>query len=410
MKKRDITHALLLLFALFVTNACDNKIPLSSRSMNGARVLGPVAKGSHPVPADPAAAVTLERLVGGLSRPSYLTHAGDDRLFVVEQWGKIRIIENGQLLEEPFLDLTEIISTDGSERGVLGLAFHPRYPRDPRFFVIYTNPDGNTELASYRVDPSDPNHADPDSASLLFLAEQPFGNHNGGQLLFGPDDYLYVGMGDGGGVSDFYENAQDPGTLLGAILRLDVDDAPGDRPYGIPPHNPFVDQEGSRGEVWAIGLRNPWSFSFDTLTGDLFITDVGQEGPEEVNFWADGDPAGMNYGWPIREGYRCYEADGCRLKGLAMPVTTYEHISGHCAIVGGALYRGERFPAWHGNYFFSDFCSGSIWSLTYTDAGRWQRTTVHEAQAPISGIGTGADGEMYALFYREGAIYRLVQP
>lgn len=409
MKRLPITLTSLLLLT-FLLSACDAN-PLAGRApLRSASVLGPVAKGSHPVPADPATAVDLERLVVGLRRPTYLTHAGDDRLFVVEQWGQIRIIENGRLLEEPFLDVSDRISTDGSERGLLGLAFHPRYPRDPRFFAIYTNPDGDTELASYRVDPDDANRADPDSASLLFLAEQPFGNHNGGQLLFGPDRYLYVGMGDGGGVSDFYGNAQDPGTLLGAILRIDVDGTAGARPYAIPPDNPYAGDPDGRGEVWAMGLRNPWSFSFDPLTDDLLITDVGQEGPEEVNFWAAGDPFGVNYGWPIREGHRCYEADGCRLKGLQMPVTTYEHIGGHCAVVGGAVYRGDRFPDWHGNYFFSDFCSGAIWSLTYTDAGHWQRTTVHQAQAPISGIGAGPDGELYALFYREGAVYRLHQP
>jgi len=408
--ERHVILTYLLLLASLFLSACDTTLFSERRPLHGVPVLGPVARGSRPVPADPATGATLERLVVGLRRPAYLTHAGDERLFVVEQWGQIRIIENGQLLEEPFLDVSDRISTDGSERGLLGLAFHPRHPRDPRFFVIYTNPDGNTELASYRVDPRDPNRADPDSASLLFLAEQPFGNHNGGQLLFGPDGYLYVGMGDGGGVSDFYGNAQDPGTLLGAILRIDVDDTAGNRPYAIPPDNPFVGQEGARGELWAIGLRNPWSFSFDPLTGDLYITDVGQEGPEEVNFWEANDSAGINYGWPIREGSRCYEADGCRLKGLRMPVTTYEHIGGHCAIVGGALYRGPRFPDWHGNYFFSDFCSGTVWSLAFTDAGLWQRTTVHQAQAPVSGIGAGADGELYALFYREGAVYRILQP
>jgi glucose/arabinose dehydrogenase len=337
----------------------------------------------------------------------YLTHAGDGRLFVAEQGGRVRIIQNGEPLPEPFLDISATISTDGSERGLLGLAFHPQYANNGYFYVVYTNKDGDTEIARYTVSATDPDRADPSSAQLLFRIDQPYGNHNGGQLAFGPDGYFYIGLGDGGAVGDPYDNAQDPGTLLGSILRVDINS---ETPYTIPPDNPFVGQQGARGEVWMIGLRNPWAFSFDAQTGDLYITDVAQDGPEEINFHPAKSPAGVNFGWPYREGSHCYEAEECRSQGLRMPIYEYLHGEDGCAVIGGHVYRGKQFPQLTGNYFFSDFCSGRIWTLRYDEVTReWVRTAVAETGTQVSTIGVDAAGELYIVDYRQGGIWQ-IQP
>ncbi len=359
-------------------------------------------------PAHPITAVTLHPiLLSGLRKPVYLTHAGDGRLFVAEQGGRVRIIQNGEPLPEPFLDISATISTDGSERGLLGLAFHPQYANNGYFYVVYTNKDGDTEIARYTVSATDPDRADPSSAQLLFRIDQPYGNHNGGQLAFGPDGYFYIGLGDGGAVGDPYDNAQDPGTLLGSILRVDINS---ETPYTIPPDNPFVGQQGARGEVWMIGLRNPWAFSFDAQTGDLYITDVAQDGPEEINFHPAKSPAGVNFGWPYREGSHCYEAEECRSQGLRMPIYEYLHGEDGCAVIGGHVYRGKQFPQLTGNYFFSDFCSGRIWTLRYDEVTReWVRTAVAETGTQVSTIGVDAAGELYIVDYRQGGIWQ-IQP
>lgn len=362
-------------------------------------------------PAEPVSAVALAPVADGLRKPVYLTHAGDERLFVVEQDGRVRIIHNGRLLPDPFLDISEMVSTDGSERGLLGLAFHPNYAQNGYFYIVYTNKEGDTEISRYTVSANDPDSADPDSAGLLFLIDQPYGNHNGGQLLFGADGYLYIGLGDGGAVSDPYDNAQNPGTLLGSILRVDVDSA---EPYAIPDDNPFAAQAlaqpapDARGEVWLIGLRNPWAFSFDRQTGDLYITDVAQDGLEEINFQPAGAPAGVNFGWPFREGTVCYKAETCRSSGLQPPIFEYAHGADGCAVIGGAVYRGRQFPELAGNYFFSDFCSGIIWTLRYDgSAGRWVRTAVYETDTQIANIGEDVNGEMYVVGYRTGEIWAI---
>src|SRR5690606_24052766 len=263
--------------------------------------------------------------------------------------------------------------------------FHPNYAQNGYFYIVYTNPEGDTEIVRYTVDPADPNRADPDSAMLLFLIDQPYGNHNGGQLAFGPDGYFYVGLGDGGAVGDPFDNAQDPGTLLGALLRVDVDSA---EPYAIPPDNPFTGRDDARGEVWMIGLRNPWAFTFDAETGDLYISDVSQDGLEEIDFHPAGSPAGVNFGWPILEGSACYEAESCPRRGFRPPIFKCPHGEDGCAVIGGRVYRGRQFPEMAGTYFFSDFCSGIIWTLRYDgEQGEWVRTAVYETKTSISSIG-----------------------
>jgi len=402
-----MNNKLILFFVILLLTACHQldsadgfsfSARLSGEKESNIPLIGPVA--------EPVKEVQIVPVASGLRKPVYLAHAGDDRLFVAEQDGRVRIIENGELLPEPFLDMRERLATDGSERGLLGLEFHPDYAQNGYFYVVYTNLDGDTEVTRFNRSETDPNLADAESGHLILFVEQPYGNHNGGQLLFGPDGYLYIGLGDGGAVGDPFDNAQDKGTFLGSILRLDVN--AGD-PYAIPPDNPFVNERNALGEVWAYGLRNPFAFTFDRETGDLYITDVGQEGPEEINFQPAGQ-SGINYGWPFREGYDCYEADSCLSQGLRMPVFEYTHGADGCAVIGGQVYRGKAFPGLSGNYFFSDFCSGILWTLRY-DAGleKWTRTAVLNAGTQISAIAEDAVGELYAVAYRDGIIYQ-IQP
>lgn len=350
---------------------------------------------------EPVEEVELLRVAGGLRRPVALTHAGDERLFIAEQRGLVRVIRAGETLPEPFLDVADRISIDGSERGLLGIAFHPNYSDNGYFYVVYTNLDGDSELTRFTVSADDPDRADPSSASLILRVPQPFGNHNGGQLLFGPDGYLYAGFGDGGAVGDPEDNAQNPATVLGAIIRLNVDSG---APYKIPADNPFRDESGAPYATWQIGLRNPWAFSFDPASGDLFIADVGQEGPEEINFLPAG-VAGANFGWPVREGDRCFESAVCPSRGLEPPVVTYEHDEG-CAVIGGYVYRGGRFPSLDGNYFFSDFCQGTLWALRH-NGDIWVRRVVANLGAPVSALGVGVDGELYIVNYDAGEVWQI---
>ncbi|HEU5322281.1 MAG TPA: PQQ-dependent sugar dehydrogenase, partial [Methylomirabilota bacterium] len=294
-----------------------------------------------PPPPPPGAGVALARVPGAFSGPLYVTAPPADtaRLFVVEKTGAIRIVRRDTLLARPFLDLTDSVS-GGGEQGLLGLAFHPDYGVNRRFFVHYTDRAGDTRLVRYQVS-SDPDSADYGSGVHLLFVDQPFANHNGGWIGFGPDGYLYMGLGDGGSGGDPQGNGQNLGTLLGKILRLDVD---GGTPYGIPPDNPFVDSAGARGEVWAYGLRNPWRASFDRLTGDLFIGDVGQGGWEEISVQPAASAGGENYGWNVMEGTHCYAAPTCDATGLVAPVTEYATRDG-CAVTGGYVYRGTAVPA-----------------------------------------------------------------
>ncbi|HFQ92868.1 MAG TPA: glucose dehydrogenase [Anaerolineae bacterium] len=357
-----------------------------------------------PDPGRPAASIQLEPAAEGFAKPVYLTHAGDERLFVVEQEGTIRIVADGNVLAAPFLDIRDRVGADASERGLLSVAFHPQYGDNGRFFVNYTNKDGNTVVSRFRVNADDSNTADPASEEILFTIGQPYPNHNGGQLQFGPDGYLYVGMGDGGLADDPEENGQNKGTLLGALLRIDVNVA--DAPfYGVPADNPFVNDEDGRNEIWAIGLRNPWRFSFDRLTGNMFIADVGQNEWEEIHVQPADSPGGENYGWDIMEGFHCFKADSCDQTGLELPVFEYDHSFG-CSITGGYVYRGAAYPELSGNYFFGDFCSGNIWRL-FPEGADWSDAIVRQSGLNISSFGEDVNGELYVLDYGSGTVYRI---
>jgi glucose/arabinose dehydrogenase len=346
--------------------------------------------------------LALEPIVtDGLVRPTYLTHAGDDRLFVVEQPGRIRIVENGQLLERPFLDITEKVAADGNEQGLLSVAFHPAYKTNGQFFVNYTRqPDGATAIERYTVSQDDANRADDRSGKVILTIAQPEANHNGGQLQFGPDGYLYIGMGDGGGAGDRHGaigNGQDLNALLGKILRIAVTNQD---TYAIPGDNPF----GT--EVWSYGWRNPWRFSFDRVNGDLYIADVGQNAYEEVHFQPASSAGGENYGWRIMEGLHCFNPrQGCDQTGLVLPIAEYSHDEGGCSITGGYVYRGAQYPALDGFYVFGDYCTGYIWSLQRA-GDQWQMDKRLESGVRISSFGEDLNGELYVIDHG-GAVYQL---
>jgi glucose/arabinose dehydrogenase len=356
--------------------------------------------GNGPPPSG-TVAIALETVASGLDAPVHLTSPpGDERLFVVEQEGRIRIIEEDTLVQVPFLDIAARVDA-GGERGLLGLAFHPDYAINGRLFVNFTS-GGATRIEELNVTP-DPYRASPDPVRTLLVIDQPAGNHNGGLLAFGPDGYLWIGMGDGGGAGDRYANGQDPTTLLGAMLRVDVDS--GD-PYAIPEGNPFADGVGGAPEVWAYGLRNPWRWAFDTGTGLLWIADVGQGRWEEINA-RPVDEAGINYGWNIMEGAHCYEASDCATTGLTLPVHEYSHSDG-CSITGGFVYRGEAIPPLVGRYLYADYCEGWIRSLRLEGG-----VAVDIVDHGVGSIGTilsfGMDdaNELYVLT-GAGTVYRIV--
>ena len=356
----------------------------------------------------PNVQITINQIVAaGLSSPVQATHAGDGsgRLFIAEQTGKIRILKNGQILATPLLDLTSLVICCG-ERGLLGLAFHPNYQTNGFFYVNYTRAgDGATVIARYSVS-GDPDIANPSSASVLLVIAQPFSNHNGGQLAFGPlDGYLYIGMGDGGSGGDPQNNAQNVNSLLGKMLRLDVDHG---TPYSNPPGNPYVGKAGAD-EIWAIGLRNPWRFSFDRQTGDLYIGDVGQDLWEEVDFQAANTPGGLNFGWHCREGNHDYNFAGtCASLSLVPPIAEYPHATGH-AVIGGFVYRGQDFPALQSRYFYADYVDGQIWSLykTSTNPLTWSAPELElDSGLNFSAFGEDERGELYIVDY-SGTVRRL---
>lgn len=357
-------------------------------------------------PAQAQGPIQLEPVVGGLSMSVYVTHAGDGsgRLFIVEQRGRILIYQDGALLPRPFLDIQSLVSCCG-ERGLLSVAFHPRYEENGFFYVNYTDTLGNTVVARYTVS-DDPDVARTTGAVRLLYIDQPYPNHNGGLLKFGPDGYLYVATGDGGSGGDPQNNGQNPRALLGKILRLDVD---GQAPYEIPPTNPFVSQPDRRAEIWAWGLRNPWRFSFDRETGDLYIGDVGQGQWEEINFQPADSPGGENYGWRIMEGFHCHiPPTNCNQTGLTLPIHEYSHMGGFCggSVTGGYVYRGGQMPELVGTYIFGDYCFGTIWGLKQTGPGVWEHTELLQTNLPISSFGEDEAGEIYVVDLR-GAIYRI---
>lgn len=365
-----------------------------------------------PVPPTPtpfptvANGVTFETILpgGDLFRPVYLTHAGDDRLFIVTQTGTIRIMQDGQLLGQPFLDIEDQVNSNANEQGLLSVAFHPNYAENGRFFINYTREDGSTVVSRWQVS-ADPNVADAGSEQVMLVIGQPYGNHNGGQIKFGPDGMLYIGMGDGGSADDPQGNGQNPGTLLGAMLRIDVNYEASPY-YAVPASNPFVNDDAVRNEIWAIGLRNPWRFSFDRATGDLFIADVGQNTYEEVSFQPAGSSGGENYGWNVMEGMHCFRAN-CDQTGLVLPIFEYNHSQG-CSITGGYVYRGAAYPALVGNYFVTDYCSGQLWAIVPQPDGNWQTELIGNSGVTSASFGEDVNGELYLLDHAGGAIFRMV--
>ena len=348
---------------------------------------------------------TLREIATGLDFPVHLTAPADDpRLFIVEKTGAIRIVEGASVLAEPFLDVSGLVS-NANEQGLLSVAFHPDYASNGRFFVDYTDDAGDTRVVEYRVS-GDPNRADPAPVRTVLAVEQPFRNHNGGLVVFGPDGMLYVGLGDGGSAGDPEENGQNQGTLLGSILRLDVD---GGEPYAIPPDNPFVDRPGARAEIWAYGLRNPWRFAFDRGSGEIYIADVGQNAIEEVNV-SGGGGRGLNYGWNTMEGTRCFDPpSGCDTAGLTPPVAEYGHDDG-CSVTGGHVYAGSALPDLRGIYFYSDFCGGFVRGFRFaggqaTDHRRWPE--IEPPESSVTSFGEDAAGELYILT-AEGGVYQIV--
>jgi glucose/arabinose dehydrogenase len=354
----------------------------------------------------------LEPVGGAFVQPLYITGAGDgsDRLFVVEKEGRVIILRQGQEIQqvaEPFLDIRERVSSQASERGLLSIAFSPTYASNGQFYLNYTNLEGNTVIARYHVS-DNPDQADPASEEILLTISQPAANHNGGLILFGPDGYLYVGMGDGGMAGDPWGNAQNRSVLLGKLLRLDVEPT-GETgtPYAIPPDNPFVGRDDMRPEIWAWGLRNPWRFSFDRATDDLYIGDVGQNRYEELHYQPAGSAGGENYGWDIIEGESCFpEGERCDKSGLELPILVYSHSGSDCSITGGYVYRGSAFPALRGIYFFADYCSGKLWGAIQTPSG-WQSALLRNTGMSISSFGEDDRGELYLSDLWGGKIYRV---
>jgi glucose/arabinose dehydrogenase len=364
--------------------------------------------GCTPVEGTPALAARL--VVRGLQRPVDLKSPPGDtaRLFAVEQKGRIRIIRSGALVPTPFLDIVSRVGSQGEEQGLLGLAFHPRYAENGRFFVNYTDLSGDTHIAEFHAAAS-ADTADPASESQLLFVHQPFANHNGGGLAFGPDGKLYMGLGDGGSGGDPMGNGQNLGTPLGKMLRIDVDAG---RPYAVPSDNPFVSTPGAFGPIWAYGLRNPWRFAFDSVTGDLVIADVGQNLWEEIDLGLASHHGGENYGWNVTEGNHCYSPSrGCSMAGITLPVYEYDHSQG-CSITGGFVYRGCRMPGYQGTYFFGDYCTDFVRSVRFvagaaTEVRDWTADLGRGAGiGHLSAFGVDALGELYIVDL-DGAVYRI---
>ena len=349
--------------------------------------------------------IQLNQLIDGIERPVQATHANDNsgRLFIVEQGGRILIFNNGVLQTTPFLNVTDRIRCCG-ETGLLSMAFPPGYGVSKfHFYINYTNTSGDTIVSRFAL--LNTNQADPNSEEILLEIGQPFDNHNGGQLAFGPDGMLYIGMGDGGSGGDPLGSGQDLNSLLGKILRIDVENSI--VPYAIPIDNPFVNLQNVRPEIWSYGLRNPWRFSFDRSTGDLYIADVGQNLFEEINVQDSSSKGGENYGWNIIEGVHCFGNSNCDTNGLTLPQIEYSHNDGNCSVTGGYVYRGTMFPVLQGVYLFGDFCSGQIGGLRRTDTG-WESTVLLETPHSITSFGEDELGNVY-LADSSGVIYQIVE-
>lgn len=350
----------------------------------------------------------LETVMDGFRRPLYLTHAGDDsgRLFLLEQGGVIYVMDGETYERSIFLDVSDLVSpaansSSYTEQGLLGLAFAPDYADSGTFYINYTDRSGHTAVARYQVS-DDPDVADPASAEIIFTQVQPFPNHNGGHIDFGPDGYLYVSLGDGGAANDPLGAGQDITSLLGTILRLDVNTDSG---YGVPDDNPFVESGTGAPEIWSYGLRNVWRFSFDRATGDMYLGDVGQNQWEEINFQPADSPGGENYGWNAYEATHVFN-QGVQADDPVMPIAEYDHSQG-CSVTGGYVYRGESIPTLTGTYLYSDYCSGNIW-YAYRDTNMtWQSEIFLRPGIQVSSFGEDESGELYIINY-SGSVLKLV--
>jgi glucose/arabinose dehydrogenase len=388
-------------------------LPAAGTASTGARhsaAAGPAGSaGSAPSVADSAPvapdfdpngiSITFQSVASGFSSPVLVTNAGDgsNRLFVVEQGGRIKIITNGNVLGTPFLDIHNGIST-GGERGLLGLAFHPNFETNHKLYVNFTNTSGDTAINEYRVT-TDPDRVSTTTGRRILTIDQPYSNHNGGNLAFGPDGYLYIGMGDGGSAGDPGNRAQNLNSLLGKMLRINVNGTSGSRQYRIPSTNPYVGKTG-RDEIWARGLRNPWRWSFDRFTGNLWIGDVGQNRYEEIDrSTVNSRPAGWgaNYGWRVMEGRHCYvPSSGCDTSHKTLPIVEYTHTYG-CSVTGGFVYRGAAYPMLRGGYFFGDYCTGRIWTVYAGARSPARRTFLAQPNINISSFGESESGELYVV-------------
>jgi glucose/arabinose dehydrogenase len=358
----------------------------------------------------------LQLITDGLERPTHAIHAGDGsgRLFVVEKAGRIVIVRDGTLQTAPFLDIRDRVNALGSEQGLLSVAFPPDYASKGYFYVNYTDSDGDTVVARYRLAGADtPDQADPASEQVLLRVTQPYGNHNGGQIAFGPDGFLYIGMGDGGAAGDPQNYAQRPGELLGSMLRIDVETNPDEATYLVPPDNPFVDDPDYAPETWATGVRNPWRFSFDTATDDMYMADVGQNELEEINV-QPASGGGENYGWRCFEGTTEFDFsappcdDPAFRETLTMPVAEYSHDLG-CSVTGGFVYRGEAFPALQGIYFYADYCSGRVWGLRQA-GDSWETAQLLNTDYRIATFGVDEAERLYILSIGGGELLELTTP
>jgi glucose/arabinose dehydrogenase len=344
----------------------------------------------------------LQKIIDGLPPLTYLTHAGDGRLYLVGKRGQVWVIEQGSLRDEPFLDITDRVGSRANEQGLLSIAFSPNYQSDGAVYVNYTDTNGDTVVSRFTATP-DQAVADSGSEVVILSIDQPYANHNGGQLQFGPDGMLYIGMGDGGSGGDPHNNGQRVDTLLGKLLRIDVSQPGQDgQPYSIPADNPSLG-DNARREIWAYGLRNPWRFSFDRATNDLYIADVGQNQYEEIDRQPAGSKGGENYGWNLFEGFEPYV--GNDNQGLTFPIHQYGRNEG-CSVTGGYVYRGKTLPSLEGAYLYSDYCSGTIWALRPSADGQWQNEVVLESGLNVSSFGEDAAGELYVIDLG-GAVYLL---
>jgi len=350
---------------------------------------------------DPTSYQWLE-VASGFTKPLGMTSYDNGNLliYILEQDGLIRVIEDGVVLPEPFLDIKNKTTTRGSEQGLLGIALSPDYESTGIFYLNYSGPGGDTVIARY-VANEDKRSADPQSEQIILTYKQPYSNHNGGNLVFGPDGFLYIGLGDGGSGGDPELRAQNPDTLLGKMLRIAVQDQ---EIYAIPFDNPYQ-AGGGRAEIWAIGLRNPWRYSFDRLTGDLWIADVGQGEWEEINFTPANSKPGLNFGWSFLEGTHHFKGEPDNPSELVDPIFEYDHSMG-CSVTGGYVYRGEKLPEWYGVYLFGDFCSGKIWGILPDGEGDWIVNSLFDSGVNISSFGEDVFGDIYMISHN-GSLYQL---